>query len=110
MKTKVLLIEDAIDIAICMIAHLGDAFEVTHTVDDVALIEETIPKVDIVICDYHFSAKLTFEKVVAMVNGRKPVILCSGDPSVSYKNKVEKCEIIPKLKPVIHSLLQGVRQ
>lgn len=106
MKAKILLIEDTIEIAHCMVAHLGEAFEVIHTVDDVSLIEAVIPTVDLVVCDYHFSQKLTFEKVVEMVGGRKPVILCSGDPSVQYENKVEKTEITQKLKPMIGSLLQ----
>jgi len=106
---RVLVIEDSQDFLDIFKQFLSTDFEVVVSLDQDE-IERLIPEVDLVICDYHFSPVLTFEKVVEIVADRKPVILCSGSPDVTYRHSVPKTEAYKSLKPLALSLLnQGVK-
>lgn len=104
MKKKILVIEDSVDFRTIFMEYLSRDFDVVDSLDEKE-IESLIPTVDLVICDYHFSPVLTFERVVEIVAERVPVILCSGSPDVTYKNAVPKCEISQRLKDTVQKLV-----
>lgn len=69
-------------------------------------IEPLIDEVDLVLCDYHFNPKLSFEKVKEMVGDRRPIVLCSSDPyQVQKYDGVLKPEIMRNLIPRINKEL-----
>lgn len=101
---KLLIIEDAFDLREIYEAFLSE-YQITFALEREE-IEAVIETVDLVICDYSFNPNLSYEQVVELINGRKPVILCSGEPNkVETYGGVHKIDISKVLKNRIKSIL-----
>lgn len=106
MKT-LLIIEDEQDLREVYEAFLGGEFRIVFALEreEIAKVIETV---DLVVCDYSFNPRLSFEQVAELIGQRKPLILCSGQADkVDQYGGVHKIEASKTLKPRIKSLLTG---
>lgn len=102
---KLLIIEDSRDLIEIYKDFLKE-FDLLFALEQEE-IEPLIDQVDLVVCDYHFNPRLSFEQVRDLIGDRKPLILCSGeDDKVRQYGGVPKVNISKQLKPLINDLLK----
>lgn len=103
---RLLIIEDCADIRELYLELFPD-HEIVFALER-AQIELLIDRVDLIVCDYHFSPLLSFEEVKAINNNRKPLILCSSDEAkVKEHGGILKMNTFRALNPRILELLQA---
>lgn len=104
---KLLIIEDEPELRDIYVHFLRE-FEIIFALEKDE-IEAVIEQVDLVVSDYSFNPRLSFEQVREIVGDRKPLILCSGQfDKVDQYGGVHKIEASKQLKPRILALLGGV--
>lgn len=102
---KLLIIEDSRDLIEIYKDFLKE-FDLLFALEQEEIVG-LIDQVDLVICDYYFNPRLSFEQVRDLIGDRKPLILCSGEDSkVQQYGGVIKVNISKQLKPLINDLLK----
>lgn len=106
-KPRLLIIEDSESLRLLYQNYLAGEYEIVFTLEREE-IEPLIEQVDLILCDYHFSDKLSFDQVREMVNGRRPLILCSGDDAVleTFQPSIHKLQMSRSLRKTLCSCLE----
>lgn len=101
---RILIIEDDEQIRWCY-GEMLKGHSLVFTLEEEE-IEALVTTVDLVICDYHFSPRLTFERVREIVGKKRPLILCTGDDKPAHSHKVHKFDMFHDLCPLVSGLLE----
>lgn len=102
---KLLVIEDEPQLVELYEALLVPQYRI-HVTQEWSQIIQHIRDCDLIVCDYHFNPKVTFEMVHEIAQRlKKPIILCSSINESKHSVQIHKLDMYKNLVPTINKIL-----